>query len=56
MIVEDYGRRLFEFKQNLGVVDDAMLVQCFVRGLNDHISGDVRVSEPMPMEIYMEKA
>lgn len=33
-----------------------MLVQHFIRGLNAHISGGVRVFEPKTMEVVVEKA
>lgn len=33
-----------------------MLVQHFVRGLSDHISGGVQILDPKTMEVAVEKA
>lgn len=33
-----------------------MLIQHFVRGLSDHISGEVWMHEPKTLEVDMEKA
>lgn len=55
--MEKYEHRLFELRQYVGIVDDElMLIQHFVRGLSDHISGEVRMHEPKTLEVAMEKA
>lgn len=42
MIVEQYKHKFSELKQYAGIADDEpMLIQHFVRGLNDNISGGV---------------
>lgn len=56
IIVEQYEHNLFELKKYVRIEDDeAMLVQHFVRGTNNCISGGVRVFEPKTMEVVMEK-
>lgn len=57
MIVDQYEHRFYELKQYVGIGnDEAMLVQNFLRGLNDCICGGVRVFEPPSIEIAMAKA
>ncbi|GLJ16906.1 hypothetical protein SUGI_0291780 [Cryptomeria japonica] len=57
MIVDQYEHRFYELKQYARIGnDEAMLVQHFLRGLTDRISGGVRVFELASVEIAMVKA
>lgn len=57
MTVDQYEHRFYELKQYAEIGnDEAMLLQHFLRGLNDRISGGVRVFEPTLVEIAVAKA
>ncbi|XP_059072251.1 uncharacterized protein LOC131043017 [Cryptomeria japonica] len=57
MSVDQFEHRFYELKQYAGIGnDEAMLVQHFLRGLNDRISGGVRVFEPVSVEAAVAKA
>lgn len=57
MTIEHYDKKLSELRQYSEIADDdVMLVQHFIRGLNDRIGGDVWVFEPKTMEMVVEKA
>ncbi|XP_057839807.2 uncharacterized protein LOC131049758 isoform X2 [Cryptomeria japonica] len=55
--VDQFEHRFYELKQYVGIGnDEVMLVQHFLRGLNDRTSGGVRVFEPASVEVAMAKA
>ena len=55
--MDQFEHRFYELKQYARIGnDEAMLVQHFLRGLNDRISGGVRVFEPPSIEIVVVKA
>ncbi|XP_059064765.1 uncharacterized protein LOC131856844 [Cryptomeria japonica] len=57
MIVDQYEQRFYELKQYVEIGnDEALLVKKFMRGLNDRISGGVRVFEPSLVELVMVKS
>lgn len=57
MSVDQFEHRLYELKLYVRLDNnEAMLVQLFLRGLNDRISGRVRVFEPASIEVVMAKA
>lgn len=57
MSMDQFENRFYELKQYAGIGnDEVMLVQHFLRGLNDCISGGVRVVEPVSVEIAIVKA
>lgn len=57
MSVDEYECNIFELKQYAGIVgDESMIIQHFVRGLSDRISGEVHMHEPKTLEATVEKA
>lgn len=55
--MDQFEHKSYELKQYGGIDnDEAMLVQHFLRGLNDRINGGVRIFEPTLVEVAMVKA